>query len=169
MSVDSKKLGYLLRHASDDELRLGPGGWAEVEAVCEAMGQLSSEALTAIVEASDRYELSEDAVLVRARHGHSRPVELDYAPATPPDELFHGTTPEALVAILAEGLVPMSRQYVHLSPSEALARQVATRHGKPVLLVVDAAGMGRQGHVFFRAVDRVWLTARVPATFLRPR
>ncbi|CAK7287231.1 RNA 2'-phosphotransferase [Streptomyces misionensis] len=52
---------------------------------------------------------------------------------------------------------------------EELARVVETnaRRGRPVVLTVDAAAMHRDGHVFHRSANGVWLTAAVPPRHLR--
>jgi putative RNA 2'-phosphotransferase len=81
--------------------------------------------------------------------------------------LFHGTASRFVAAISREGLKPGSRQYVHLSTDEATARAVGLRYGLPVVLVVDAARMHAHGFVFHQAENGVWLTARVPPSFLR--
>ncbi len=61
----------------------------------------------------------------------------------------------------------MGRLAVHLSPDEATARRVGSRHGRPVILAVDAAAMARDGHAFTRSENGVWLIGAVPASYLR--
>jgi len=70
-----------------------------------------------------------------------------------------------LEAILREGLKPGERQQVHLSENEKTARDVGLRHGKPVILRIDALGMHAQGFRFYRAENGVWLTGHVPVAF----
>jgi putative RNA 2'-phosphotransferase len=55
---------------------------------------------------------------------------------------------------------------VHLSADADTAAKVGARHGKPVVLVVDAAAMSAAGHAFFRSGNGVWLTDAVPAAFI---
>ena len=62
----------------------------------------------------------------------------------------------------------MARHHVHLSADPKTATSVGGRHGKPVILTVDAARMHAQGHPFFQAENGVWLTERVPPEFLSP-
>ncbi len=59
----------------------------------------------------------------------------------------------------------MSRLYVHLSLDEETAEQVGRRHGKPVLLRVDAGRMNADGYVFYYSVNGVWLTEKVPVGY----
>jgi putative RNA 2'-phosphotransferase len=61
----------------------------------------------------------------------------------------------------------MARQHVHLSPDTSTALKVGTRHGKPVILIVDAAKMRAEGHAFFRSTNGVWLVEHVPPQYLR--
>jgi putative RNA 2'-phosphotransferase len=104
---------------------------------------------------------------VRAAQGHSVPVALGLPPLVPPQELWHGTAERSLAAILEEGLVPGRRTHVHLSADPLTAREVGARHGRPVVLRVDAAGLHRAGGVFTRATNGVWLVDHVPVQFLR--
>jgi putative RNA 2'-phosphotransferase len=61
----------------------------------------------------------------------------------------------------------MDRHHVHLSGDEETARKVGARRGRPIILAVDAAAMRRDGHVFYRSANGVWLVDEVPAKFLR--
>ena len=46
------------------------------------------------------------------------------------------------------------------------AKKVGQRHGKPVIYTVDAAEMHADGYTFYRSVNGVWLTKKVPARYL---
>ena len=95
------------------------------------------------------------------------PVDLQLAPMSPPDTLFHGTGSAAIDAILREGLRKMRRHHVHLSADFATAVRVGSRHGAPDVLLVDAAAMARDGYLFYRSDNDVWLTESVPPRYLR--
>nr|WP_308602047.1 RNA 2'-phosphotransferase [Massilia sp. Dwa41.01b] len=84
----------------------------------------------------------------------------------PPPQLYHGTATRFLDAIREEGLRPGSRHHVHLSPDHATAVEVGARHGKPVVLRVDAATMHADGLRFYQADNGVWLTESVPPGYL---
>jgi putative RNA 2'-phosphotransferase len=49
--------------------------------------------LDAVVAGNDKQRFTYDGsgTRIRASQGHSVAVDLGYAPATPPEELFHGT------------------------------------------------------------------------------
>jgi putative RNA 2'-phosphotransferase len=44
---------------------------------------------------------------------------------------------------------------------------VGVRHGSPVVFVVDAAAMHRDGHRFYCSANGVWLVNSVPPQYLR--
>lgn len=81
--------------------------------------------------------------------------------------LYHGTTGRVLEAVFREGLRPMGRRDVHLSVDTGTAVRVGSRHGRPVVLAVDAAAMAADGHEFRVSANGVWLTDAVPARYLR--
>ena len=112
-----------------------------------------------------RYSFNDDKTLIRANQGHSIPVDVELPEMTPPDVLWHGTGECFLSSIQEQGILRMGRLYVHLSLDEATAEQVGRRHGKPVLLRVDAGRMYEDGYVFYYSVNGVWLTEKVPVGY----
>ena len=131
---------------------------------------ITREELEVIVTTSDkqRFAFDESGARIRANQGHSVDIDLQLTPTVPLAVLFHGTGEGTVPAILREGLRKMRRHHVHLSPDVATATRVGTRHGRPVVLAVDAAAMCRAGHEFFVSANGVWLTDAVPPEFLRP-
>ena len=169
----SKFLSFVLRHKPDAiGLSLDPQGWASIDELIEkanASGTpLDRVALLRVVETSEkkRFSISGDGSRIRAAQGHSVTVELGLAPREPPPTLYHGTATRFVESILSKGLKPLTRQQVHLSLDEATARRVGQRHGKPVILKVDAARMHAQGFSLYLADNGVWLTDLVPPQFL---
>lgn len=170
----SKLLSLVLRHAPHRlGLVLDAEGWAQVDALLHAVNasgrRMSREDLERVVRGNDkqRFAFSEDGSRIRARQGHSLAVDLKLEPRTPPERLFHGTATRFLDAIRREGLQPRARQLVHLSATRETAEAVGARHGRPVVLEVDAARMHCDGQVFHCAENGVWLTGAVPAAYLR--
>lgn len=162
----SRRLSLLLRHAPDKMgVTLEPGGWAPVAAVLRHL-RVSHEQVERVVAQNDKRRFTLDGERIRANQGHSVPVDLDLAPSVPPAALYHGTHPEALPAIRAEGLKRMSRHHVHLSPDVETARRVGARRGKPVILTVRAGDMHAAGHVFRLSENGVWLVDAVPPEYL---
>lgn len=60
----------------------------------------------------------------------------------------------------------MSRLYVHLSPDKETAEKVGGRHGKAVVLLVDAGKMAEDGQIFLQSANGVWLTRQVLPEYL---
>lgn len=169
----SKFLSYVLRHRPDSiGLTLDAQGWVGVDELLSAAARagkgVTPEDLIRIMETSDkqRFALSEDGTRIRASQGHSVTVELGYDPVTPPETLFHGTAPQFIEAIRRDGLKPMSRHNVHLSPDRETAAKVGARRGKPVILEVAAREMARAGMLFYQSANGVWLTDNVPPAYL---
>jgi putative RNA 2'-phosphotransferase len=170
----SKFLSRILRHAPEDlGLTLEPGGWVSIDALLAATPsagvRITVEQLREIVATSDkqRFAFDEAGTRIRANQGHSVEVDLQLTPAEPPAELYHGTADHNVEAILRDGLRRMARHHVHLSPDTHTATKVGQRHGRPVILVVDAARMRADGHSFSSSANGVWLVDEVPPQYLR--
>jgi putative RNA 2'-phosphotransferase len=169
----SKSMSYVLRHRPDAiGIELQEGGWIGVDKLLQAFeraGQsFSLEVLERVVTENDkqRFEFSADRLEIRARQGHSVEVDLGYAACAPPKVLYHGTATRNLDSILKQGLVKGKRHHVHMSTNIETMIQVAMRHGKPVVLAVDAARMHSDGFEFFVTENQVWLTDHVPPEYL---
>ena len=79
---------------------------------------------------------------------------------------YHGTGEKYVESIDAQGLIPKTRLYVHLSGDYETAFKVGSRHGKPRIYQVHSGRMAADGCVFFRSVNGVWLTKEVPVKYL---
>ena len=170
----SKFLSRVLRHAPEDlGLTLEPGGWvplADLLAGAARAGvRITPEDIAEVVRTSDkqRFAFDESGTRIRANQGHSVEVDLQLSAAEPPPELYHGTAERNREAILRDGLGKMSRHHVHLSRDTETAAKVGARHGKPLVLVIDAAKMRAAGHLFFVSANGVWLVEHVPPQYLR--
>jgi putative RNA 2'-phosphotransferase len=166
---------YLSKHLRHQPQRIGltldEGGWVEIDtliAAARAHGfPFTRDELDHVVAANDKKRFAVDGTRIRASQGHSVEVDLGLPPATPPPYLYHGTVAAHLDAIRAEGLRPMNRHDVHLSPDRGTATRVGARRGRPVVLSVDTGAMHRDGHVFHVSANGVWLTKAVPPEYLR--
>ncbi|PQO25763.1 RNA--NAD 2'-phosphotransferase [Blastopirellula marina] len=165
----SKRMSYILRHKPDSAgLTLAPGGWVAIDDLIGAL-KISREYLDEVVSTNDkqRFEYSEDATKIRARQGHSTAVDLQYEAATPPDLLFHGTAVRFLESIRENGLIRGKRHHVHLSVDREMMIAVGSRHGKPVVLEVNAKQMLMDGNQFYVTGNHVWLTEHVAPQYIR--
>ncbi|MGA5760066.1 RNA 2'-phosphotransferase [Nonomuraea bangladeshensis] len=165
---------FLARHLRHDPgrigLTLGPAGWVPVEELLSAAAAhgfpITPAELARVVETDDKRRYVIEDGRIRASQGHSVPVDLGLPPAEPPEVLYHGTVGRFLSAIRHEGLRPMGRHHVHLSPDRDTAVRVGARRGAPVVLVVRAGAMHADGHVFHLSANGVWLTGHVPPAYL---
>jgi putative RNA 2'-phosphotransferase len=169
----SKFLSLVLRHQPEKiGLILDQSGWASTPQLIEASRRSGFEftlkELQNVVVGNDkkRFSLSEDGLRIRANQGHSIKVELGHAPTAPPEILYHGTAERFLASIKQQGLIKGKRQHVHLSADVDTATKVGRRHGKPVVLSVEAGRMRQDGFIFYLSTNGVWLTEGVPSQYL---
>jgi putative RNA 2'-phosphotransferase len=113
-----------------------------------------------------RHEI--DGNRIRALYGHSAPGRIAKALGVPPAVLFHGTAVASVPAIVADGLRPMRRQYVHLSVDRDTACSVGRRKSAAVAVLVIRAGEAHQHGARFRPGNQmVWLADYIPPAFIR--
>ncbi|WP_336947432.1 RNA 2'-phosphotransferase [Asaia sp. HN010] len=67
---------------------------------------------------------------------------------------------------MKEGLKPGRRHKVHLSVDRTVAYHVGQRHGDAVVLNVNTEQMNRDGYLFVKSENNVWLTDFVPTIYL---
>ena len=162
----SRKLAYALRH-HPEQFGLKPDrrGFVPIREVELKLG-IPEDVLRSLASTSPRQRFEIRGGSIRARYGHSFPVQLDIPPTPPPRYLFHGTSPRLVTRILEEGLRPMGRQYVHLSKSREMALEVGLRHHpRPAIIRVRGLEAHLEGVAFFDTGDVV-LTRWVPPRFL---
>ncbi len=165
-------ISRILRHRPEDaNIELDEHGWANVEELLAGINatgrKIDRETLEEIVrtDKKQRYSFNEDGTLIRANQGHSVQVDVELAQQEPPEYLYHGTADRFLESIRKQGLLPMSRLYVHLSGDMETAHVVGKRHGRPVVLKVHSGDMHRAGVSFYRSKNGVWLTKKVDVEY----
>jgi putative RNA 2'-phosphotransferase len=167
---------YLARHLRHEPERLGialdPSGWVSVEELLSACAErsfaLTFDELVEVVERNDKRRFSFDASQrrIRANQGHSVELDLALEATAPPRHLFHGTSRDRLSSIMEDGLQRMGRHHVHLSEDSTTAESVGRRHGRPVVLQIQAGEMSTTGLEFFVTSNNVWLTYYVAPRFI---
>ena len=168
----SKYISLILRHKPEKiGITLDEHGWANVDELIAGVNKthpLDQAGLERIVaeDEKQRYSFNDDKTLIRANQGHSIPVDVELEEAEPPEILYHGTGEKFAASIDKQGLIPKSRLYVHLSGDEDTACKVGQRHGKPVIYTVKSGEMHRDGIVFYRSVNGIWLVEKVPLKYL---
>lgn len=170
----SKFLSYILRHnPSAIQLELDVQGWTTIEQLLIQLEKhqrpLSKEELLQVVQDNDkqRFKIDETGLRIRASQGHSIPIDLALETTQPPALLYHGTAQKNKTSILQAGLQKRNRHQVHLSSQRSTALQVGSRHGQPLLFLVDCTAMQEAGHLFYLSDNGVWLTDHVPSQYLK--
>ena len=172
MKNTSKFISLILRHKPEIiGIALDEHGWANTDELIEGVNKthrLTMDLLEEIVQSDEkqRYSFNDDKTLIRANQGHSIPVDVELSITIPPDILYHGTGEKSVASINQQGLLPMSRLYVHLSYEKETAIKVGKRHGKPVVYEVLSGQMVKDGFSFYRSLNGVWLTKAVPVKYL---
>lgn len=173
-----KFLSFVLRHRPDKlNIELDKEGWTDIDELIRLWNrkhttpdrQIDRAELQQIVDTNDkkRYKISDDGKRIRASQGHSVKVSLGHKPSKPPDTLFHGTSDRFLDSIKKTGLNKGTRTHVHLSLDHDTAVDVGKRHGKPVVLEVDAAQMYKDGIDFILSDNSVWLVDFVSTKYIK--
>lgn len=168
----SKYLSLILRHKPEAAgITLDEHGWADIPALLAGVSRTRPLTMTMLEEIvltdeKGRYAFNGDKTKIRANQGHSVPVDVELEELPPPEILWHGTGEKSRVSILRAGLVSGNRLYVHLSSDPDTARKVGARHGRPVVFQVRTGEMHRQGFAFYRSANGIWMTERVPSSYL---
>lgn len=167
-------ISLVLRHKPEAaHITLDEHGWADVDELLAGINdtgrKIDMEILEEIVRTDNkqRYSFNEDKTLIRANQGHSIPVDVELEEKQPPQFLYHGTADRFLESIMAEGLKPMNRLYVHLSKDEETAVKVGKRHGNPVVLKISAEEMYHDGKKFYLSKNGVWLTKYIEKKYIQ--
>lgn len=169
----SKYMSMILRHRPEViGLTLDPHGWADVKALIRGIQgkypEFNRKTLEEIVESDEkqRYSFDQNGMRIRANQGHSVHVDVDMEEMDPPEILYHGTGRKSLSSILEKGLLPGNRLFVHLSKDTETARKVGARHGDPVIFIVHAGQMAKDGYTFRLSANGVWQIPEVPVKYL---
>lgn len=171
----SKEISYALRHAPYEfGLELDDQGYTSINLLLAGLnhrGQYSrpitENDILEVIRRSPKRRLEIKDGKIRALYGHSTPNLISHNRAQPPNILYHGTAHRFLDSILATGLKPMKRQYVHLSETVTLALDVGARHdARPVVLAVDAKRADNDGIPFYQVDQGIWLANAIPRKYL---
>jgi putative RNA 2'-phosphotransferase len=171
----SKKSRFLVRALRHDpsilNLTLDKRGWANVADVLKSLS-INKAILDEIVSTNNkqRFEYNDNQTKIRASQGHSlKNIEVfkDWNDYIPIDVLYHGTAQQFINQILNSKLISKTRTHVHLSKDITTALNVGSRHGKPILLEIDAVRMYKDGYKFYESSNGVILINEVPGKYLR--
>lgn len=166
----SRYMSYLLRH-NPENLKMDRHGFVDIGELLQELRErfrIDEKFIVEIVENSERRRFEIVGNMIRALYGHTIPVELEFEEDKTVKVLYHGTTPEAASRILREGLKPMRRSWVHLSPTIEMATEVGLRRTmNPVILEINAEAARKNGLRFYRATDKVYVCNAVLPRYLK--
>lgn len=168
----SKAMSHALRHEPEAYgLALAPDGSVLLDALVAGLRaagvEVEDDDVRRVVAESDKQRFVIEGDRIRAQYGHSTDQRIAKPAIAPQPVLWHATSPDAAAAILRDGLLPMGRQYAHLTTDPELALQAGRRkHAHPVLLRIDAAAAHAAGVAFAEGHDRVTLALVVPPAYI---
>jgi putative RNA 2'-phosphotransferase len=170
----SKEISYALRHAPwEYELELDENGWVDIKQLLDSLKldknwtDLTVTDIEEMIKQSDkkRHEISNGKI--RALYGHSTPERIKLEEKEPPEILFHGTAKRFIDNIKKNGLLPMSRQYVHLSVDIETAKIVGKRRdSEPVILKIYSGKAFEDGIKFYHGNDNIWLADKIDSKYI---
>lgn len=173
MSIDliqlSKTVSHALRHEPQSyNIKLDSEGWVSLFDLVHALRNkglnIGQNDIVQMVEKSEkkRHQILDGKI--RAYYGHSISEKIIKQPQSPPDILYHGTIVNNISNIMNYGLLPMERQYVHLSTDEETAKLVATRRkGEITILRIKAQEAYKSGIPFYEEKNNIWLSEPIPS------
>lgn len=172
MERKSRLLVKALRHQPDIlGLNIDARGWVNRKDVIKSLS-ITQQMLDEIVSTNDkkRFEYNDTKTKIRASQGHSiTGIEVfkDWKIYTPDQLLYHGTADYSVGPIMKSTLLSRTRTHVHLSKDIKTALNVGARHGKPVILEIDAVRMFKDGFVFYESKNGVILVDKVPSIYIK--
>jgi putative RNA 2'-phosphotransferase len=169
----SKFISLVLRHKPEViGIKLDKNGWVDVDELIEGVANKKREIDLTILEAlvatdeKKRYAFNEDKSKIRATQGHSVKVDLELEPAKPPKLLYFGTEDRYVGGIMLNGLVPRTRNHIHLVEEAASAFDEGEISNDSIIFKIFAGAMFRDGYHFYQSANGQWLTDKVPNKYL---
>lgn len=168
----SKTVSHALRHEPQSyNLNLDNQGWVLLSDLVIALNskgvQVDELSITKMVELSEKKRHQILNGKIRAYYGHSIENKILKNPVEPPEFLYHGTVQNSLINILEKGLLPMERQYVHLSVDRSTAEMVGSRRkGDLVILTIRAKEAFLNNIQFYKEENGIWLSDQIPSKYI---
>ena len=93
-------------------------------------------------------------------------VDVELKECKPPKKLYHGSSGKYFKGMKDQGIISKSSLYVHLSKDYDTAFTVGSRHGRPIVFIIDSERMYEDGYKFYLSENNVWLTKHVPKEYI---
>jgi putative RNA 2'-phosphotransferase len=164
-------MSYLLRH-NPENLEMDDEGFVKLDLFLQKLKEkynVTDNLIHAIVNdpsGKKRFEIINNKI--RATYGHTISVKINYPEDKTTPFFYHGTTPNAAQKILKEGLKPMKRQWIHLSPTIETAKETAKRKtATPIILEINAEKSRKNGIKFYKANKKIYLSKYIPPNHIK--
>jgi len=167
----SKFMSLILRHQPRQfGLELDNRGFVQLKDLTNAIATrrewITESDIVRIAGSNEKQRFEISGSMIRARYGHSIPVSFEEDETTPPEFLYHGSSPSNAAVIRDEGLKGMGRQYVHLSIESEEALSVGRRHDlEAIVLTIKALEAHVQGYTFYKT-GPLFMTKIIPPQFI---
>ena len=168
----SKTVSHALRHEPQSyNLNLDNQGWVLLSDLVIALNskgiRVDEFDINKMVELSEKKRHQILNGKIRAYYGHSVENKIFKYPVEPPEFLYHGTVQNSLNNILEKGLLPMERQYVHLSINRSTAEMVGSRKkGELIILTIKAKEAFLGNIQFYKEENGIWLSDSIPSKYI---
>lgn len=168
----SKTVSHVLRHEPQSyNLHLNSQGWVTLSDLVDALYHkginVNNDTIIEMVEKSEkkRHQILDGKI--RAYYGHSIKEKIIKQSSEPPLLLYHGTKQNNLKNIKEKGLLPMNRQYIHLSINEETAKIIGSRKkGETVIIKIKAKEAFDVGIIFYEENNGIWLAESICSKYL---
>lgn len=169
----SKEISYALRHAPwEYNLELDCQGYVSIDKFLLELNrrrkrerEIVYSDIEEVIKQSTKQRLEIVDNKIRALYGHTG-IQVKKVIEIPPKFLYHGTTHKAINDIKEKGLLPMQRQFVHLSIDIQTATEVGTRRdGNPIILKIDTQKAINDGINFYKGNEQIWLCDSLPSKY----
>ena len=167
----------LLRQAdAKDSLKADEYGFVDIQLLCQKATArnltLTPNHVKEIVDKDPQIRFTIARDRIRANSGHRYNVRMLTTPETPPEVLYHGTSPQAAESIMHEGIRKMGKAYVHLADTVERAHRIGLRKCEnPTILTIRAQEAHTSGISFWRSGQKssdgeIFLSDEIPAKFI---
>jgi len=173
----SRKMAAALRHSPEKfHLEMDKHGWVKISDLSNAIRRLrgfrwvrpTHILAVALTDPKGRYHVDSDRGLIRASYGHTIDIDIsDYPDATEYDILYYPATEEEFEIILAHGLKPSERKFIHLSTRLEQAISAGRVHtDDPIILSIDAKKAINDGIIIKKASPYICIAKEVPSQYI---
>lgn len=172
----SKFISTALRHTPERfNLKLDKNGWSKLIDLLNVLHRydkwkyVSENDIKDIIKESEKKRFEISGGKIRALYGHSTSKRIKIEEKKPPEILYHGTAKRFIDRIKDTGLLPMGRQYVHLSTDVDTAQIVGKRRdSKPIILKIKSDVAYQEGVKFYQGNENIWLADKIDSKYIPP-